>query len=327
MTAAVPDAKLKALALPAPAVTTQPPPPLSVSHGLLYAGIAASVAVAVTHPADTVKTRMQLQGELVRQGAQPRYSSTLDCFVGSYKVEGLRGLQRGLPTAIVREFCVNCVRVGLFEPVLATLHDPERGSAPMHTRFAAGILTGCCGAMVTNPLDLLKTRMQAQASGENAMVGHQHGYTGVFDGIRRMVTEEGVQGMYKGVSASMLRLALGSAAQLSTYSRIKEWALTTQGAKDGPLLHVAVSFASVVFGVTAMQPSDVVRTRLYNQPFDSSGRGTLYAGPLDAAAKVVRLEGAAALFKGWTAHYLRGAPHVALLFLTLEQLKKHRPLG
>ena len=34
---------------------------------------------------------------------------------------------------------------------------------------------------------------------------------------------------------------------------------------EGPLLHVCVSFASVIFGVTAMQPTDVVRTRLYNQ--------------------------------------------------------------
>eukprot|EP00966_Prymnesium_polylepis_P285806 6602359-Prymnesium_polylepis.1 len=67
----------------------------------------------------------------------------------------------------------------------------------MHKRFAAGILTGCCGALVTNPLDLLKTRMQAQASGDNATVGHQHGYAGVVDGVTRMLREEGVVGMYK----------------------------------------------------------------------------------------------------------------------------------
>ena len=42
---------------------------------------------------------------------------------------------------------------------------------------------------------------------------------------------------------------------------------------------------------------------------------------------VMRAEGPAALFKGWGAHYLRGAPHVALLFLSLEQLKRRWPLG
>ena len=180
------------------------PPPLPVAHGLVYAGVAASFAVTMTHPADTVKTRMQLQGEAVRQGGTARYASTADCFVQCARIEGIRGLQRGLPTAIVREFTLNCVRVGLFEPVLGMLHDPKVGSPPIAKRFAAGILTGCCGALVTNPLDLLKTRMQAQASGDNAAVGHQHGYAGVVDGVTRMLREEGIVAMYK------VRAILGS---------------------------------------------------------------------------------------------------------------------
>jgi len=308
--------------------------PLRPAHGLLYAGVAASVAVTVTHPADTVKTRMQLMGELSKQTGPP--PSTISCFVQTMRAEGLRALYRGLGTAVIREFVLNCVRVGLFEPILRALHDPADGPAPLSKRFATGLFTGCCGALVTNPLDLLKTRMQAQASASSATAaGHQHGYTGLVDGLTRMVREEGVASVYKGVSASMLRLALGSAAQLSSYTAIKERVLAAPRSdaaalppiSDGPLLHVAVSFASVVFGVTAMQPVDVVRTRLYNQPFDAaSGRGLLYAGPLDAGLQIVRSEGPAALFKGWLAHYIRGAPHVALLFVTLEQLKKHRPL-
>lgn len=302
----------------------QAPPPLPVVHGLVYAGAAASFAVTVTHPADTVKTRMQLDGELARQGGVSRYRSSLDCLLTTARREGLAGLQRGLGTAVIREFALNCVRVGFFEPVLLKLHDAADGPAPLHKRFAAGIITGCSGALVTNPLDLLKTRMQA---GGASGAGHQHNYRGVLDGASRMLREEGVAGLYKGVGASMVRLSLGSAAQLSSYSYIKERSLATGAVVDGPLLHVGVSFASVVFGVTAMQPADVIRTRLYNQPFDADGRGLLYAGPVDAAAKIVRAEGAGALFKGWLAHYARGAPHVALLFLALEQLKKRRPLG
>ena len=89
---------------------------MPTSHGLAYAGAAASFAVTLTHPADTVKVRMQLQSEAVRRGSTPRYSSTLDCFVQCGRIEGIRGLQRGLSTAIIREFSLNFVRVGLFEP-------------------------------------------------------------------------------------------------------------------------------------------------------------------------------------------------------------------
>ena len=301
--------------------------PLSTSHEMIYAGTAASVAVTLTHPADTVKTRMQLLGELATATRPSPYKSTFHCFAETMRTEGIRSLYRGLGTAVIREFVLNCVRVGLFEPVLACLHDPANGPAPVHTRFAAGLATGCCGAIVTNPLDLLKTRMQAQAGGANAAVGHQHGYTGIGDGIQRMLIEEGFASAYKGVTASMMRLALGSAAQLTAYSWTKEQVLATGRVQDGPLLHIGISFASVVFGVTAMQPVDVVRTRLYNQPFDANtGKGLLYSGPVDAGLQLVRSEGPAGFFKGWLAHYMRGAPHVALLFLTLEQLKKRRPL-
>ena len=47
---------------------------------------------------------------------------------------------------------------------------------------------------------------------------------------------------------------------------------------------------------------------------------------MDAAMKILRLEGPQAFFKGWFAHYLRGAPHVALIFVFLEQLKKRKPI-
>ena len=93
------------------------------------------------------------------------------------------------------------------------------------------------------------------------------------------------------------------------------------------LLHIGTSFASVVFGVTAMNPVDVVRTRLYNQQSSAGSGGDLkYRSGVDAAYKIARYEGPGAFFKGWGAHYLRGAPHVALIFVLLEQLKKRRPL-
>jgi hypothetical protein len=103
--------------------------------------------------------------------------------------------------------------------------------------LAAGVTSGCTAALICNPLDLLKvrrtlcpsfeydvplktipyikTRMQAQASGANASVGFQHGYSGVSNGLFRVAAEEGITGMYKGLPASMLRLALGSAGQVS----------------------------------------------------------------------------------------------------------------
>eukprot|EP01062_Namystynia_karyoxenos_P066355 TRINITY_DN60307_c0_g1_i1.p1 TRINITY_DN60307_c0_g1~~TRINITY_DN60307_c0_g1_i1.p1 ORF type:complete len:359 (+),score=108.94 TRINITY_DN60307_c0_g1_i1:82-1077(+) len=300
--------------------------PLPASHNFAYSSTAAMCAVLFSNPFDCLKTRMQLQGELMRRDAAlaRRYDSTADCARKTWAVEGVRGLQRGLSTAIVREGVLNFFRVGAFEPILKTLHsDPT--PAPVWKRFAAGLCSGATAAWVANPLDLLKVRMQAQAAGANAAVGYQHGYRGVADGLRRVAREEGVTGMWKGATASVTRLGAGSASQLTVYTQLKE-EMQHRGWADGPLLHVLCSVLGVFAGTVCMQPIDVVRTRVMNQPFGPDGRGLLYSGAADCALQTVRTEGPLAFFKGFVAHYMRGAPHVTLLFLFLEQLKRHRPI-
>eukprot|EP01065_Artemidia_motanka_P004238 TRINITY_DN12028_c0_g1_i1.p1 TRINITY_DN12028_c0_g1~~TRINITY_DN12028_c0_g1_i1.p1 ORF type:complete len:346 (+),score=93.07 TRINITY_DN12028_c0_g1_i1:128-1039(+) len=284
-------------------------------------------AVVFSNPFDCMKTRMQLQGELLKRDAtlQRRYLNTVDCARKTWEVEGVRGLQRGLGAAVVREGVLNFFRVGAFEPILTAMHPRDNGPAPLWKRFVAGLCSGGTAAWVANPLDLLKVRMQAQAAGPNALVGYQHGYRGVVDGLTRVAKEEGVAGMWKGATASVARLASGSGSQLTVYTRQKE-VMLARGWRDGPLLHICCSVVGVFAGTMCMQPIDVLRTRIMNQPFGRDGKGLLYNGAIDCGVKTVRGEGPSALFKGFVAHYMRGAPHVTLLFLFLEQLKKHRPI-
>ena len=71
-------------------------------------------------------------------------------------------------------------------------------------------------------------------------------------------------------------------------------------------------------------PADVVRTRIYNQPFDpQTGKGLLYRNGFDALTKIVRTEGVlGGLYKGAWTHYSRLGPHIVLVFVFLEQMKK-----
>jgi solute carrier family 25 protein 34/35 len=67
----------------------------------------------------------------------------------------------------------------------------------------------------------------------------------------------------------------------------------------------------------AMNPFDVVSTRLYNQ----NAKAPLYSGPLDSLKKIFIKEGVFGFFKGFSAHYFRMGPHTVLTLTFWEQMK------
>ncbi len=143
----------------------------------------------------------------------------------------------------------------------------------------------------------------------------------MFDGMRQIYLHEGgLRGLTRGIEGIALRVAFGSATQLSTYEQSKVLVLRTGLFKDNIVAHLAASCVSGLAVCTVMNPFDVVCTRLYNQKV-TSGQGALYTGPIDCLKKTVRAEGFRALFKGWGAHFLRIAPHTVLTFIFWEQLK------
>jgi len=82
-------------------------------------------------------------------------------------------------------------------------------------------------------------------------------------------------------------------------------------------VHGVASMISGFIVAGAMNPFDVVVTRLYNQ--DPKAR--LYKGPLDCLAKILKAEGVGGLFKGFNAHYFRMGPHTVLTLTFWEQIK------
>lgn len=55
--------------------------------------------------AEVAKTRLQLQGELAKDGGKRVYTSAIDVLRKTWKYEGIRGIQRGLPPGYVYQVC------------------------------------------------------------------------------------------------------------------------------------------------------------------------------------------------------------------------------
>eukprot|EP00842_Homolaphlyctis_polyrhiza_P002566 jgi/Hompol1/330/HPOL_002851-RA len=303
-------------------------------------------AVTFTNPWDVVKTRLQLQGELQSKaqrlpGAQKPYPNALSAFYRIARNEGLRGIQRGLAPAYAYQIILNGTRLGMYDPLKRSLQSAlaftvdylPKGSESSITGVAmvtSGALSGVAGSFLASPLFLVKTRMQSYTSGNQAAaVGHQHNYVtkGMFHTLATVYRNEGIRGLWRGADASMLRTGIGSAVQLSTYDSIKSSLLAsgyfpTHSGNGGIELHFAASLISSFFLCLAMTPFDVASVRMYNQKVDAGGKvGSLYKNALDCMVKTVRVEGVAALYKGFFAHYLRVGPHTILTFVFLEALR------
>ncbi|KAF9581144.1 hypothetical protein BGW38_001952, partial [Lunasporangiospora selenospora] len=249
------------------------------------------------------------------------YKSSWDCLQKTFRHEGMRGLQKGLFPAILKESSKNIFRLGLYDPILNTMHPlnypGEASTAPAWKRMIAGATCGAMGAISANPFELIKTRLQSHSAGSLA-VGNQYAYTGTFSALRSIVVTDGFMTLYRGSVISIARSMFGSAANLTTYSLLKDHARNNWGAQDGVMLDMTSSLASAFVSVVVMNPMDVVRIRLYNRSSQSSSQTTL-----QSIRHILTTEGPLAFYKGFSTHFMRIGPHFTLTFVFLGMLKRY----
>ncbi|KAJ5799758.1 uncharacterized protein N7518_001826 [Penicillium psychrosexuale] len=310
---------------------------MSTTAGAFIAGgIAACGAVTVTHSFETVKIRLQLQGELQNKNqAVKMYKGPLHGIKVILQNEGPRGLFRGIGSAYIYQVLLNGCRLGFYEPIRANLtnaiyKDPKVQS--LGANVVAGAASGVIGAAAGSPFFLVKTRLQSYSP--FLPVGTQHNYKNSFDGLSKIYKSEGIRGIYRGVDAAMIRTSFGSAVQLPTYFFAKRRLTRHLGMKEGPALHLASSAASGFVVCCCMHPPvchlehgaicssltffalDTIMARMYNQT------GNLYGGVFDCLLKTIRTEGPLAIYKGFFAHLARILPHTILTLSLAEQTNK-----
>lgn len=192
---------------------------MSTTTGAFIAGgLAACGAVTATHPFETVKIRLQLQGELqAKDVAVKKYKGVLHGVRVIAQNEGLKGLYRGIGCAYIYQILLNGCRLGFYEPIRSAgtklvFHDPNVQS--LGVNIFAGAASGVLGAAAGSPFFLIKTRLQSYSP--FLPVGTQHKYRNAFDGLKQIYSAEGVRGLYRGMGASMIRTGFGSSVQLPT---------------------------------------------------------------------------------------------------------------
>ncbi|KAK1800068.1 hypothetical protein P4O66_006566 [Electrophorus voltai] len=160
--------------------------------------------------------------------------------------------------------------------------------------FTLGALA-CCGAcVVTNPLEVVKTRLQLQ--GElRARGSYQRHYRGVLQALWLVGRTDGLRGLQKGLAAGLLYQALMNGLRLGVYSYTEAAGLTT--ALGGSLIAGAAAGA---LGAFFASPAYLVKTHLQAQSVAAIAVGHQHnhQGVSSAFVAIYRREGVIGLWRG-----------------------------
>lgn len=178
----------------------------------------------------------------------------------------------------------------------------------------AGAASGFLAGVVVCPLDVVKTRLQAQ--------GSRSRYQGFIGAFRTIFNEEGVRGLYRGVVPVMVGYLPTWAIYFTVYERAKQFYPgffdRYLGLNVDWLNHFAASTTAGASSSFLVNPVWVVKTRLMIQ---TGQEKVYYSGTLDAFRKMYANEGFRVFYSGLIPS-LFGLIHVGIHFPIYEALKK-----
>lgn len=284
------------------------------AYNFTLGSLAGAFGATMVYPIDLVKTRMQNQRRAL-PGQQLLYKNSWDCFTKVIANEGFRGLYSGLGPQLVGVAPEKAIKLTVNDLMRGKLTRND-GTLPVWAEIVAGGSAGACQVVFTNPLEIVKIRLQIQ--GELAKTGQAPRRSAMW-----IVRNLGLFGLYKGAVACLMRDVPFSAIYFPTYAHLKR-----DYFGEGPNKSLGIGellTAGAIAGMPAAYlttPFDVVKTRLQAE----SRRGeTQYKNVRHAFSTILREEGFSAFFKGGPARVFRSSPQFGFTLAAYEVLKRVLP--
>lgn len=190
--------------------------PAATAAASAAGGVSAAVAAQVVWtPVDVVSQRLMVD----QSGG--RYSGGADAFRKILRSDGVRGLYRGFgasvltyaPSSAAWWASYSTAQRALWQTVGPANHDSRWATTAVQAASAAA--AGGAAALITMPLDTVKTRLQVmdRAAGARA--------PSLASAARALVTECGWVGCYRGLGPRWASMSLSSATMVTAYEFLK----------------------------------------------------------------------------------------------------------
>ncbi|CAD5110839.1 DgyrCDS200 [Dimorphilus gyrociliatus] len=194
--------------------------------------------------------------------------------------------------------------------------------------LAAGVSGGVLSTLVLHPLDLIKIRFQVD-EGWSTLQRPQ--YRGILHAITSIARQEGLSGLYKGVTPNVWGAGSSWGLYFLFYNSFKSHLMEKNQVQTlSAPSHMLIASEAGSLTLLLTNPIWVAKTRLCLQ-YDALARPTMgenkhtkfiqYRGLFDCVKKIYKHEGVKGLYRGLIPG-LFGVSHGALQFMAYEELKK-----
>lgn len=282
-------------------------------EGFIAGGLAGAISKSVIAPADRVKIIFQVEPH------RPfSLRNAVDLSKSMVREGGFLALWKGNGATMMRVVPYASITFMSFEQyhtVLKSLMTEEElgsKSKAVSARFVSGALAGATATAFTYPLDLMRARFAANASGMSPS------YVIAF---REVIKHQGFTSLYSGLVPTLLGIMPYAGSSFACFETIKFYLVRWQHLEDDKSIPswqrlMAGGFSGLV-AQSFTYPLDIVRRRLQVQPHK-------YRGIAHALTDIFRNEGVVnGLYKGLTMNWIKGPIAVATSF-TINDVVKAR---
>jgi solute carrier family 25 protein 39/40 len=235
---------------------------------------------------------------------RPKYfNGTLDAFVKISKVEGISSLWSGLSPTLVLAVPATVIYFTTYEQLKLRFKKltPRPEKATVAISVASGGLARIWAVALVSPLELVRTKMQSQ----------KMDFTQVRTALKNTIKAEGLGGLWKGLSATLMRDVPFSALYWPCYEFLKP-----------PEYNFGQTFiAGAVAGSiasTVTLPMDVIKTRFQIE----LGEHGVKRSNFDVAAEIFEAQGIRGFYSGLVPRILKVAPACAIMISSYEYCKR-----
>ncbi|KAI9720530.1 MAG: hypothetical protein M1828_005614 [Chrysothrix sp. TS-e1954] len=295
-----------------------------------YRGFVAGIfsgfsKLAVGHPFDTIKVRLQTSGK-------GQFSGPVDCVLRTARNEGVAGFYKGATPPLMGWMFMDSLLMGSLTLYRRLLNEhvfnrgvPEAGSRAATTpadrtqlgvpklpavgHGFAGMLAGTTVSFIAAPIEHVKARLQIQYAQNKT----ERLYTGPIDCSKKLLRNHGIRGLYHGLGATVFFRSFfffwWSSYDIITRALLDRTHLST------PAVNFWAGGLSAQIYWLASYPSDVVKQRIMTDPL---GEGRRFKRWGDAARCVYGEGGWRGFWRGFTPCALRAFPANAVALTRQE---------